>query len=370
MKIFLLIVLLVCIKETKAQTWVTIPDANFVTYLQSIIPSAMNGNQMNTSSTLVTTITHTINVQGLSIANLSGIQYFTSLTYLDCELNSLSNLPTLPVSLNFLMCGENSLTILPTLPASLTYLFCDHNYTLTSLPTLPTSLTYLSCGTTSLTSIPTLPNSLTFLECGVSNLTVLPSLPNSLKSLQCYNNALTSLPSLPNQLTFLDCSNNSLSNLPTLPNSIDTLACEGNNIACFPTFPHSIINIDIDPNPYNCLPNYITALGSDTTAFPLCSTGNTHGCAVAGIEQYNVNNSISVYPNPTKGMLNVELGMLNETAIIKVYNTIGECVHRQSTTSSNCQIDLSSLISSVYFINITDENGVTIKNDKLVLMGQ
>src|ERR1039458_1644313 len=105
-----------------AQTWVTIPDAQFVTYLQSIIPAAMSGNQMNTSSTLVTTTTHSINVQGKGIANLSGIQYFTSLTYLSCGANYLTSLPTLPNTLSYLDCGGNSLTSLPALTNSLTFL--------------------------------------------------------------------------------------------------------------------------------------------------------------------------------------------------------------------------------------------------------
>jgi hypothetical protein len=38
--------------------------------------------------------------------------------------------------------------------------------------------------------------------------------------------------------------------------------------------------------------------------------------------------------------------------------------------ANSYKLDLSNLNSGVYFINITDENGVTIKNDKLVLMGQ
>jgi len=46
-KTFTLIVLLLCLKNVKAQ-YVTIPDVNFRNWLQSNIPSAMIGNQMDT----------------------------------------------------------------------------------------------------------------------------------------------------------------------------------------------------------------------------------------------------------------------------------------------------------------------------------
>src|ERR1019366_6595103 len=108
---------LVCIVRGNAQTWVTIPDANFVTYLQSIIPAAMSGNQMDITNTLVTTTTHSISAYGRAISSFIGIQYFTSLTYLDCSSNNLTSLPLLPTTLTFLNCSYNTyLTSLPPLP--------------------------------------------------------------------------------------------------------------------------------------------------------------------------------------------------------------------------------------------------------------
>ena len=81
MKKLILILSLVCIRQVKAQTYVTIPDTGFVSYLHTIVPSAMNGNQMDTSNTLVTTTTHSI-ITHSSFSNLFGLQYFKSLTYL------------------------------------------------------------------------------------------------------------------------------------------------------------------------------------------------------------------------------------------------------------------------------------------------
>ncbi|HEX7413414.1 MAG TPA: hypothetical protein VF411_05155, partial [Bacteroidia bacterium] len=171
--VILLVVIASMAKQTKAQTWVTIPDANFVTYLQSIVSAAMSGNQLDTSSALVTTTTHSINVYNKNIADLSGIQYFTSLTYLDCESNSLTSLPTLPNTLQSLYCYNNSLT---------------------NLPVLPNSLQSLQCGGNSLTSVPILPNALLTLYCNGNNITCFPTFPNSITTLSIDPNSYNCLP--------------------------------------------------------------------------------------------------------------------------------------------------------------------------------
>ncbi len=78
MKKILFLFLLFTIKQVNAQTWVTISDVNFANWLQANIPSAMNGNQMDITSAAVINRTSIIN-NSWNIANLNGIQYFTSL---------------------------------------------------------------------------------------------------------------------------------------------------------------------------------------------------------------------------------------------------------------------------------------------------
>lgn len=55
-KIHFLFLFIVCLQSIKAQ-FVTIPDANFVNWLQGNVPSAMIGNQMDTTSLAVTSRT-------------------------------------------------------------------------------------------------------------------------------------------------------------------------------------------------------------------------------------------------------------------------------------------------------------------------
>lgn len=249
--------------SAKAQ-YVTIPDANFVSYLQTNVPFAMNGSQLDTTNTAVTTTTHTVNVYNKNISDLTGIQYFKSLTYLDCQSNNLTALPSLPGSLSVLHCAGNSISSLPSLPSNLSDFSCSYN-SLTSLPALPPGLLTLSCGYNQISVLPTnLPHSMTYLDCSANLLSSLPSLPPSLTYMDCSNNAITTLPALPTGLIKLYCAYDNLSALPTLPNSITWLRCGGNpNLTTLPTLPTSLVTLECQDNYFTSLPafpNSITTL--------------------------------------------------------------------------------------------------------------
>ena len=287
-KLFIFLIIIASVaKQSQAQTpYVAIPDSNFVHYLKTIVPTAFKGDSLNRSSTLVTTTTDSIIVHGAGITNLSGIQYFTSLTYLNCNNNTLTSLPTLP---------------------------------------------------------------------------------NSLITLWCFFNSITTLPTLPNSLQSLWCQWNSLTSLPPLPNSLIDLRCQGNNIVCFPTFPNSIDSLTIDPNPYNCLPNHIAAMNSTDLATPLCAAGNSNGCplGVAGIEQIaNINEEVSIYPNPTKDMLNVVVPHLGSTILIT--DIIGNTVKQVAVNSNQLSINVADLNEGVY--NVSISNGAGVINKRVVIV--
>jgi Leucine-rich repeat (LRR) protein len=412
--------------KTQAQTWVVLPDAHFVTYLHTIVPAAMHGDSLDTSNTLVTTTTHTINVNNKTIANLTGVQYFTSLTYLDCGnnqiaslpalpnsityldcsytfltslpalpnslkyfncsnnsltslpvlpnsinylgciSNSLTTLPTLPTILDTLLCGANHLTSLPSLPNSLIYLYCPSN-SLTTLPTLPNTLQVLHCEANSLTNLPTLSNSLTFLNCGLNSLSSLPNLPNSLTYLECEDNSLTSLPALPNSLQDLYCNNNSLTSLPALPNSLFYLDFHSNNITCLPIIPSSVPmgGLYMQMNSFNCLPNYTHAMGSDTVTYPLCASGNSHGCPVAGITAFNAQASnFQLYPNPAQNNFTIETSYTDKQTI-SLYDVNGKLILTQSINGTT-NFDTSNFMQGVYNICISSNQGQV--NKRLVVV--
>lgn len=252
MKKFTLITLIILASFTlKAQSYVTIPDSNFVTWLTIHIPSAMMGNQMDTSNVAVTSMT-TMNVSHDSIFDLNGIQYFTALQNLDCSWNQLDTLAHLPNNLITLDCSSNYLILIDSLPSSLQSFICNANY-LTWLPSLPNSITSFSCVQNQLDTLPNLPVNLPSLMCSNNLLTHLPALPNSILTIDCQTNELDSLPTLPTSLTSLNCINNLLTSLPSLPGTLNSLICNTNHLTALPTLPSSLTNLD-------CYSNFITSL--------------------------------------------------------------------------------------------------------------
>ncbi|HEX7415522.1 MAG TPA: T9SS type A sorting domain-containing protein [Bacteroidia bacterium] len=168
MKRIILISFIAFVTNAKAQ-YVTIPDGYFVSYLHSLVPTAMNGSQMDTTNTFVTTTVLTINVAGLMVSNLTGVQYFKSLQHLTCTGNfAAAGLPALPNTITHLYCDNSQLFSLPALPTSLTYLDCYQN-SLSNLPTLPNSLTHLDCHNCRIACFPTFPNSITTINIGAGN---------------------------------------------------------------------------------------------------------------------------------------------------------------------------------------------------------
>jgi uncharacterized repeat protein (TIGR01451 family) len=277
-KLFTLFALLLCLTNIKAQ-FVTIPDANFVTWLQANVPSAMIGNQMDTTSLVVTTHTN-ISIENLGITDITGIQYFDSLKVLDCgngssmpNPNAISSIPILPSSLESLICGDNQITLLPLLPNNLKTLKCYSNL-LTSIPTLSNSLDTLDCYNNAILNLPTLPTSLRYLNCAYCQLTTLPALPNSLTYLDCQLNQIINLPTLPITIRYLDCNNNSISVLPILPNSLKYFYCYVNQISSLPTLPNTLYQFDCGSNLLTnlpSLPNTITVFscgGNQLTSLP------------------------------------------------------------------------------------------------------
>lgn len=259
----------------KAQ-YVTIPDANFVTWLTNNYPGCMSGNLMDTTCSEIVNETSASPIS-IMVSDLTGIEYFDSLQFLACSHNFLTGLPRLPSTLKTLICSYNNgaLTSLPDLPYTLENLTCINASQLLSIPSLPNSLkeltltgigqivtlpnlpnsiAKLNIAATDLTSLPTLPDSLKYLRIIGSQITNLPSLPDLLTYLECENNQLTSLPTLPVSLNFLDCSDNSLTSLPALPNTIDTIYCFQNQLTSLPVLPDSLIILDCRENQLSILP--------------------------------------------------------------------------------------------------------------------
>lgn len=275
----ILITIAFCFAFTMSRAqYVTIPDAHFVTWLNTHgFSNCMNGNQLDTTCNEVVNTTY-IECNNADISDLTGINYFDNLTTLECNRNPLILLPAFPPILQHFGCDQNgwtSLSSLPNFPSTLTYFSYMGNYTLTALPALPPSLSYLKCGASLITSLPPLPASLKELSVGWDwQLASLPTLPDSLIYLDISVTAITSLATVPATLKSFICLSTPITSLPTLPDTLDNLwiySCP--NLTCLPPI-HQITTFYWYDTPITCLPNLINVGSSDPSVegVPICSS--------------------------------------------------------------------------------------------------
>lgn len=260
---FSAVVLLVCFL-TNAQI-ITIPDANFKAKLleanttntiaidsnnESIQIDTNNNGEIEQSEALLVyklfyspgggvpfrTNNEATTSTSDNISDLTGIEYFSNLRYLNVTNNLLTSINlTSNTALTTLYCGQNDLTSINVTGLSeLRSLFCDTN----SLSSLDLStninLQNLHCSENSLTEL-NLANAtqLTRLDCDFNQITSLNfNAPSTLILLKCSNNLLTSL-NLENYpvLLNLECESNELTSLSFNNNTaLESVSCRNNNL--------------------------------------------------------------------------------------------------------------------------------------------
>ena len=140
---------------------------------------------------------HGIHVRFHGIQDLTGIEHFTALAYLDCSANSLTSLDVSKnAALQSLVCYSNQLTELDV--------------------SKNTALSELNCGDNQLTALDVSGNgALVYLNCGSNRLTELDVSKNAaLQELSCSGNQLTALDVTASRaLVYLECAHNQLTAL-------------------------------------------------------------------------------------------------------------------------------------------------------------
>jgi hypothetical protein len=102
----------------------------------------------------------------------------------------------------------------------------------------------------------------------------------------------------------------------------------------------------------------VTCLSCLTITVPSNGNGGT-----IGVAETIINSAFSLYPNPTNGILNIDLTTLQETELI-LYNTNGQQTY---TTKFNktTMLDLSGFANGIYSLHLKNETGVTTQ--KIIL---
>ncbi len=79
-----------------------------------------------------------------------------------------------------------------------------------------------------------------------------------------------------------------------------------------------------------------------------------------GISQINNENNISIYPNPTNGLLNIKVfGLSNENCKLILTNTLGQIINEKefkaTNNSTETQFDMKGLSDGIYFLTLTSD---------------
>jgi hypothetical protein len=78
----------------------------------------------------------------------------------------------------------------------------------------------------------------------------------------------------------------------------------------------------------------------------------------AGVQDIDFNSQIEVYPNPTKGVINIKSSNRFNPHTVELYTIEGLLIERRVYTSS---LDYSGLSSGVYLLKVISDNGVATK---------
>lgn len=385
-----------CIKYT------LIPDSNFEDKLIAleIDKDGKNGKVKTASISQITSL----NLQSSNISDLTGIEDFQALLYLDCKYNTIKNinvehnkvlrgldlhdntLSSLNVSANTelfsLTFSKNQIsTIDLSQNKGLQNLICDRNLLKDLDISLNTQLRSLYCGNADLTvlDVSNQPN-LSDLNCTNTKISKLDVSSNTKLENLYFNNA---------QLTTLDLSNNPLLKRINLGwNKLTSLDLSHNPLLelVFLEFnPLTTLNVQNGNNKNFILPSQ-TGKNADATIYTSFLGNKTLGCIQVDDANYSNTNwskiketntnyantcknlsiedsvfeKIVMYPNPTKGEITINNVTLEKA---NVYNTLGQLVKSFTLNSSNTNntINLSGLPKGIYYVYLINQDAASAK---------
>ncbi|WP_298395359.1 leucine-rich repeat domain-containing protein [Flavobacterium sp.] len=320
-----------------------------------------NGEIEESEALLVCTLF--INTPG--IYDLTGIEFFSNLTYLGCFNNNVTNLDLSQlINLEQLWCGQNNLTNLDVSQnINLHLLVCTNNNLTNINVSQLTQLTGLNINQNQLTSldVSNLPN-LTNLSCRNNQISSLNFANNPLlEKVFCSNNLVSDLNFSNNPLfNELDCQNNP--NLRTIKINNGTTQLFGPQTLysqCWTGCPN-LNYICADSNEMSALQNFLDNCGVDTFEITFdsnCSLGN---------EEF-VKNELVVYPNPFKNSFKISLkNFTSDNVIFKVYDMLGKTIEVLDLSSQQLEnLELGkNYKSGVYSILV--QQGDTIQTLRII----
>jgi len=341
-----------------APAMTSIPDANFEQALIDLsLDNEMDGAVLTSNISSVTSI----NLEGSSIADLTGIQDFAALQTLNINNNDLSEV-NLEQNLNLtsLQCNGNMLSaiglseniLLETLTCSnnvLTEINLNANTALEVLDlsgnqvmlvdlNLNNALINVNISDNPIDTL-TLSSSIEVLNCSDAGLSTIPVTQLS---------ALTTLICTNNEITSLDMSNNvNLVNLNARSNSLNSLDLRNGNHANF-----EVINVGDNPDLRCIYVNDPENVGGDILidGTDAVFVEDENACEALSVLDIAIS-KVTLFPNPTEGIVNIGRAAAVEISTVTVYDALGRNIKSSDNTE---QVDLRGLESGLYSIIIKD----------------
>ncbi len=400
--------------------YTSIPDSMFEQRLIDLGYDTIHDGQVLTADivNIDTLILENPHIQGTfsftygPISDLTGIEDFSNLTYLDCsggnqiDTLDLSQNPTL----TYLNCSgwwlvRHLLSLNISLNTALSHLNCNSNLLSVLDLSQNTNLTFLNCRDNELQILDLSQNiGLVNLDCGrdeslqtlysgnpVTHLTNLDLSQNiNLTSLNCSGNALSSLDLSQNiNLTSLNCADNQLQILD-LSQNIDLVNLDcGNDIWESFDNTNQLTNLDLSQNinltSINCYGNSLSNLdirnGNNTNIGYFDSRSNdslfcisvddstwsvnnwtnidshtnfSNDCNPSTIGIIEIEKNLSVYPNPTNESVTISVNNFNGNIKTEVYDLIGNKLQ----TTNKTTISLNDYSKGIYILKVTYDDRV------------
>ena len=118
-------------------------------------------------------------------------------------------------------------------------------------------------------------------------------------------------------------------------------------------------------NPYT-LAGLTANTSYDVQIIAHCTNGQTSDPSATitlmtvGIDNYTLDNTVTVYPNPTTGVVQIKNEELRMKSV-EVYDVYGKLLHAMSVNDHTANLDLSGYAKGTYFVKVTTEKGVVTK---------
>ena len=156
--------------------------------------------------------------------------------------------------------------------------------------------------------------------------------------------------------------NNGASALITIANSTNTMTTSY-NMAVTSGANTCTITFTIPPSQASGVYNFsLTGINGCLGFLPNAFTITSSTSGISNIENSNFN----IFPNPSKGIFDVQLNNFSSTNYADVFDLLGRKVETFTLSSEKTQVDASSFGKGVYFISIRNEKGI-VGRQKLVI---